>query len=288
MNILYINTGMHIKNDYAIKNYKNINLHISNTIEVLNNLDLKHFDCIYSPALPIEVSKYPNVKFIFGPHFSVFPENPKIDIIKGKNVIYIQPSEWARDVWRNNSLCNEVRIESLSFGVDTDKFEEKYQIQERSKVFLYFKRRMPNELNGLLQFLNYKNIEVKIFDYVSRYSEEEYLHYLQHSKFGIWLDAHESQGFALEEALSCNVPLLVWNIRTMKQEFNSNYDYIPATTIPYWDERCGEYFYEIEELERTFELFMSKLETYEPRKYVLENLSIHVCENKLTEIIKNI
>ena len=80
----------------------------------------------------------------------------------------------------------------------------------------------------------------------------------------MWLDAHESQGFALQEALSCNVPLFVWNITSMRQEYGSSYNDIPATTIPYWDERCGEYFYNINELEDKFNLFLSKLETYKP------------------------
>jgi glycosyltransferase involved in cell wall biosynthesis len=140
----------------------------------------------------------------------------------------------------------------------------------------------------LLTFLKSKNIEFEIFDYVSRYSEEKYLDYLQNSKYGIWLDAHESQGFALEEALSCNVPLLVWNITSMNQEYRSSYSNIPATTIPYWDARCGEYFYTSSELEETFNNFLSKIDTYKPREYILENLSIDVCEKNLLDVIKKI
>ena len=176
----------------------------------------------------------------------------------------------------------------MPFGVDTEKFKEIIPISKREKVCVYFKRRNPNELYLLLNFLQNKNIEVKIFDYVSKYSEEEYLNYLQNSKYGIWLDAHESQGFALEEALSCNVPLLVWNVTAMNEEYGSKYSDIPATTIPYWDNRCGEYFYKFEELENMYNLFMSKLDIYKPREYILENLSMEICENKLINIIENI
>jgi glycosyltransferase involved in cell wall biosynthesis len=155
-------------------------------------------------------------------------------------------------------------------------------------VFVYFKRRKPDELNAILNLLQSKNIEFRLFDYVSRYSEEEYITYLQNSKYGIWLDAHESQGFALEEALSCNVPLLVWNVTSMNQEEGANYNDIPASTIPYWDERCGEYFYNANELENSFNKFLSKIDTYKPRDYVLENLSFSVCEEKLVNMIENI
>jgi glycosyltransferase involved in cell wall biosynthesis len=176
----------------------------------------------------------------------------------------------------------------MPFGVDTEKFTPLKNMNEKNKVLVYYKRRDPNELQYILNFFQNKNIEVKIFDYVTKYSEEEYLDYLQNSKFGIWLDAHESQGFALQEALSCNVPVLVWNIKYMSQEFGSNYVNIPATTIPYWDERCGEYFYESHELENIYDKFISKLDTYKPREYIIENLSMKVCENKLIDIIKNI
>ena len=86
--------------------------------------------------------------------------------------------------------------------------------------------------------MNNNNIKYKIFDYVKKYNEEDYLHYLQDSRYGIILDAHESQGFAIEEALSCNVPLLVWNTEYMSQEYGSHYSDIPCTSIPYWYNRC--------------------------------------------------
>lgn len=283
MKVLFININMHAKNLNALMKY-NINLHVINHA-LLDGLDLSVFDVVYSPSFPINTSRFPNVKFIFGPHFSIFPEKNQIDAIRHKNAIYIQPSNWVVDLWKKNSLCDGMRIESLPFGVDTNKFNEIVPIQNKNNVFLYFKRRNPNELNRLLSFLQNQNIQVKIFHYDSKYSEEEYLNYLQNSKYGIWIDAHESQGFALEEALSCNVPLLVWNITSMNQEYGSKYSEILATTIPYWDDRCGEYFYNFDELENTFNKFLSKIETYKPREYILENLSIEVCEKKFIELI---
>jgi hypothetical protein len=285
MKVLFINVNMHNKNLNALKKY-NIDLLIINHT-CFDGMDLSVFDIVYSPGVAFNTARYPNVKFIFGPHFSVFPEKNQIDAIKGKNVIYIQPSDWVVDLWRTYSFCDGLKISSLPFGVETNKFNEIMPIENRTNVFLYFKRRKPTELNKLVSFLNNQNIQVKIFDYNSRYSEEEYLHYLQNSKYGIWIDAHESQGFALEEALSCNVPLLVWNIKSLNQEYMCKYHDAPATTIPYWDDRCGEYFYSFDELENTFNKFLSKIKTYKPREYILENLSIDVCEKKFIELINN-
>jgi hypothetical protein len=208
-------------------------------------------------------------------------------MIKGNtNVLYIQPSEWAKNVWINNPLCKDINIQSFAFGVDTETFSSDKPLIEREKVFIYFKHRNPLELKLIETFLTIKKYDYRIFSYKNRYSEEEYIEYLQNSKFGIWLGGHESQGFALEEALSSNVPLLVWSVKSMKQEYGSSYDDIPATTIPYWDERCGEYFHNPTEVEDKFDIFISKIDTYKPREYIVENLSIEKCEEKLIKLIE--
>jgi len=288
MKILYINCWCHEKNKNALFKYKSIQYDIIN-IHQINSVVLNHYDAVISPSEPCDVSKFPNVKFIFGPHFSIFPDE-KINFIKHKNVVYIQPSDWARDVWinyNNGISCHGLNIKSLPFGVETEKFKEIKPIQERDKVFIYYKSRIHDELHFLIHFLNQKNISYKIFSYNNRYSENEYIDYLQNSKYGIWLGIHESQGFALEEALSCNVPLFVWNVTSINQEIGANYQDIPATNIPYWDNRCGDFFYDKEEIYDKFEHFLSKLDTYKPRQFILENLSMEKCEDKLIHLINN-
>jgi hypothetical protein len=281
MKVLFINKYIHFKNKNALLKYKN-----DYTIKSsLDNVNLSEFDVVYSPAEQINTDLYPMTKFIFGPHFSVFPEKHSIDVISKQNAVYVQPGDWSRNVWRNNPLCNNLRIESLPFGVETDVFNEVLPLKERSKIFVYFKSRHPNELKYIQQFLNDKNIKYELFNYQKKYNETDYLKYLQKAKYGIWLGRHESQGFALEEALSCNVPLLVWNVKSMNQEYGYNYSDIPASCIPYWDERCGEQFYNQSELNDIFNLFISKLEHYKARDYIMENLTIEHCEQKLVDLV---
>jgi hypothetical protein len=287
MKILYVNTGTHGKNHYALMNYKNIEFTVIYSTNDVDNYDLTQYDCVLSPNMPINVSKYPNTKFIFGPHFSVFPEKNKMEIIYGDNVVYIQPSDWVRDLWINNFLCKN-KIKTIPFGVDTNKFNKVKNNNEKNKVFVYFKNRSPSELESITNFLYSKNIKYELFSYHNRYSEGDYLNYLQNSKYGIWVGGHESQGFGLQEALSCDVPLLVWNVKSMNQEYGSSYQDIPATTLSYWDERCGEFFYDINELENMYDKFTKNIEYYKPREFILENLSMEVCENKLIEAINNI
>jgi hypothetical protein len=159
-------------------------------------------------------------------------------------------------------------------------------------IFIYYKRRHPSELIQVINFIKNKNVEYKIFDYVKGYGESEYLSYLQKCKYGIIIDAHESQGFAIQEALSCNIPLLVWSTKKMGKEFNG-YDYsykneegdLDMITVPYWDNRCGEIFYESNKLESTYNFFISRLNTYTPREFIMETLSLEICSQRFVELL---
>ena len=199
-------------------------------------------------------------------------------------MIYIQPSVWVCELWKNYGAENIIPIKDFPFPVEIEKFCTN-QHSQKNEVFIYFKSRNPEELEYVKHFLNNKNITYKIFDYIRHYSEEDYLKCLQNAKYGIIIGRHESQGFAIEEALSCNVPLLIWEVKYMSQEYGYNYPDIPGTVIPYWDERCGEFFYKVEELETTYNKFITKLETYNPRAYIMENLSPQKCGERFIELV---
>ena len=123
MRILLVNINFHRKNEHALRNYKNIQVVQIYDINQINNIDLSEFDCVYSPALPIDVSKYPNTKFLFGPHFSVFPDH-KIQSLNGHNFVYAQPSDWALNSWKMCNSMKNVRFAKLPFGVDAQVYNE--------------------------------------------------------------------------------------------------------------------------------------------------------------------
>lgn len=284
MKLLLLDRDFHHKNREALYAYKSIKITPFYSSDDLGRFNLSTYDAVYSPTYPIDVSKYPNTLFIFGPHFSVFPDQ-NLQSIKGPNTIYIQPSKWAVDVWINNSLCKGMDIRAVPFGVDTHRFIEIKSLKERTQVFVYYKTRNPFDLHFIKDKLKELDIDYRLFSYDDRYDDTEYLNCLQNAKYGIWVGRHESQGFALEEALSCNVPLLVWDVLSMNQEMGTNYDDIPATAIPYWDSRCGEIFYKREHFDYAYRLFMSKLRSFKPREYVLSNLTMEKCEKEFLKLL---
>jgi len=87
------------------------------------------------------------------------------------------------------------------------------------------------------------------------------------SMFAVVLDDTETQGLALQELMSMNVPLFVVGSRGRA---------VPSRVTPYFTAECGKTWHptgNVGSLEQAFIEFLSKLDTYEPRKYVERELS---------------
>lgn len=246
--------------------------------------DVPNHSVIYSPSIPIDTSLYPEKRFIFGPHFSLFPDT-KLLIVRNihDNACYLLPSQWIVDAWTDKNAAAFLPLIVFPFPVDTKTFSPTGG--PREKVFVYMKHRDPFELAEIDDYLTKKNITYTLFDFGKGYKEEDYLAVLKESKYGIILGAYETQGFAIEEALSADVPLFVWDCRTMLQDYTSIQKDILCTSVPYWDDRCGIKVYTLGQFELDFPRFLSKLSTYEPRQYILENLSVGKCRERWNALI---
>lgn len=289
MKAIFFSKNAHSKNLHFIKKCKRIDFKIYNKYKPFNRET--DIDFIYSISEAIKIIRFPNIKFIFGPQFSVFPDNRNCEMtrIKMPNGVYNGLCDWVINTWKDDPITNGLNFVKLPFGVDTEIFDEVKPISKREKVFVYFKERDPAELEFIKDELLKMDISYTLFNYNKKYEEKDYIDCLHESKYGIWIGRHESQGFALQEALSCNVPLLVWDVRYMTQQYKNTHihkDY-PATSIPYWDPKCGEFFHDQCDFAETFSKFMKKIETYKPREFIVENLSIDVCENRIIEFVEN-
>lgn len=136
--------------------------------------------------------------------------------------------------------------------------------------------------------LEEKALKYHVFRYGS-YNEEDYKNCLLMSKFMLVLDGHESQGFALEEAMSCNTPLLVVDATSMYDETNDGvYEHLKpkkllATSVPYWSEECGIKITNPVQLSDSIDNMMANYKQYTPRNYILNTLSDKVCMERILD-----
>ena len=155
--------------------------------------------------------------------------------------------------------------------------------------FVYYKRRDPTLVNHVCAFLTKLGLSFKILVY-GQYTEETYRDVLTRARFGVWIGCHESQGFAVQEALAMDVPLVVWNVTSMHDEYSSGkYEYVhlkeryrlEATTTTYWDATCGLLGTIQDEVERHIVHMASHASSYHPRAFVEATLSPKACWERL-------
>ena len=270
---------------------KNIDCEITNSDHRIYNFDYnililnqRYFDPTIFPT---------HIKVIYGPQFWVFPSGPLVgtcDSKYAKKCVYNCLSKWVEHIFFEMTRVGlKIPIVQFPFAIDIDRFKSE-NIPKSIDCLVYVKRRSPKDIEIVLSHLRSSGYIYKMFTYGS-YHEHDYLYDLQRTKCMIVLDAHESQGYALQEAMSCNVPLFVCDVSSMYDEIEngrSNYaHYAPkkllATSVPYWSEKCGERITSLDAFGDFFDNFFKHSLSYTPREFVLSELSPEICMDRILE-----
>jgi len=191
----------------------------------------------------------------------------------------IAPSQWVKDKFINKFNLPENKISVWPVGIETFN-------NERDIIYdclIYFKRRDQKELDTIKQFLVSKNLTYKMVEY-GGYGEDGFKQLVNSAKFCFLINGTESQGIAVQEIMSMGVPIIAWDIKEWLDQGEAYR--VPATSIPYWDERCGEVFFNIDDLEVTFSKFYATLDQYDPKAFIKDNLSFECSVKTLLDILR--
>jgi hypothetical protein len=207
---------------------------------------------------------------------------------------YLQHSEWASNVYKpyfGDNICD-----LWPAGIDTTKWSP----TGKDKVFdflIYIKIRWDKEefqnklIEPILQKLRSSNLSFIDITYGS-YSEDEYYKKLNLSKALLFLTEHESQGIACCEAMSMNLPILAWDPEYCHDpnRFLWNDPYMPSSTVPFFDERCGVKFKDQNDFGVKLDNFLLKLGSggFRPREYILEKISLEKSGERMLELIEEV
>ena len=213
---------------------------------------------------------------VVGPNLFVMPS----DIPQGirfEGALYLHPCEWAARLWEYAGF-RACPILPWAVGIDTDKFHPSNTPFAERRVMVYHKQRDAQKLATILDVLHTMKMPYWLVLY-EQYSEQEYKELLSKTSFIIWHGMHESQGIALQEAMACNIPILVCDVTSLAQA-KVNYAFapevfsFPVTAAPYFNDRCGIKITDLEELRMAIERLIDRFETFQPRQYILQNLSL--------------
>lgn len=216
---------------------------------------------------------------LIGPNVCTLPiDNDFIMSKKYKKVVV--PSDWIKNKYK--IWIPEEKIFVWPVGIDTDYFDDKSTVEKTLDCLIYYKRRSFEDLTFVTKMLKQYNQTFDIIEY-GNYSEIDFISKVSKSKYVFMLDSCESQGIAIQEIMSMNVPMFVWDVEYWSdrgEEFK-----VEASSIPYWDERCGMYETKIESIHQTFNLFLQKFGFFKPRSYILENISLKRQAKEIIEIL---
>ena len=190
----------------------------------------------------------------------------------------IAPSQWVKDKFINKFNLPEEKIAIWPVGI-----EEFDNVREPSyDCLIYFKRRDESELSAVKKFLVSRGLSYRMVEY-GGYDEIGFRNLVNQAKFCFLINGTESQGIAVQEIMSMGVPIIAWDIKEWLDQGEAYR--VPATSVPFWDERCGEKFYSIDKLEETFDNFYARINDYDPKAYVKENLSFESSVKTLLDIL---
>ena len=207
----------------------------------------------------------------FDEHVNTLRENPHYY----KTIV--TPSQWVKDLYVNKCGFPEDKVSVWPVGITLPEYERKKEYG----CLVYYKRRDQEELSKVRELLSDRHIPYNVMEY-GQYSQNALEILAPESDFCFVLNGTESQGIAVQEIMSYNTPMLVWDIESWEDQ-GPEWS-VPATSVPYWSDECGERFINIDDMEVTFDRFYSRIGEYNPRKYVEDNLSYKKSIETLLEI----
>jgi hypothetical protein len=201
---------------------------------------------------------------------------------------YLQHSDWTNNIYK--PYFGE-RCAVWPVGIDTETWRPSGEAKDLD-ILVYDKLLWDREggestlIEPCLKLLSDRGLSVVRLVY-GTYEESTYRSLVRRSRSMLFFSAHESQGIAYQECLSCDVPVLAWDQGWYldPNRFQWGTPEIRASSVPYFDSRCGETFRSAHDFEPQLERFLVRLgkQDFRPREYILENLGLERCSRRFLE-----
>ncbi|OAF05318.1 glycosyltransferase [Bradyrhizobium centrolobii] len=206
----------------------------------------------------------------------------------------VVPGEWYADMYRSYWPDTE----AWPVGIDTDLWAPSHAQDKTIDVLLYDKVHWDRErhVTELIEPVRARLLkEGRSFTELryGSYKEEDFQAALARSRSMIFLCQNESQGIAYQQALSCGVPVFAWDPGGPWRDpdyFPHRVRFEPVSSVPYWDERCGLKFVDRAGFDERWPDFWGgcTAEAFDPRGYVLDNLTLEQRALQYYEIARSI
>ena len=117
----------------------------------------------------------------------------------------------------------------------------------------------------------------------SLFSPADYRALLDQSAIGVFLSTFETQGLALAEAWSMDVPTMVWDPRGVAHWRGRPFE--SQSSAPYLTPATGRTWRTLDELEPALRAALADRSAFRPREWMLANMTDAICARRLLGII---
>lgn len=163
-------------------------------------------------------------------------------------------------------------------GIDTVYWKKERHSHPVFEVLVYVKNFNDAEnLRIAEEYLERNQIRFTVFKY-GFYTQSQFKSTLNRASAAIWIGGTESQGLALLECWSMNVPTLVLKNDIWQGADGRTY---PASSAPYLLDSIGLFSHSSNYSEDDFQIFFSNLDNFSPRRAVYESFSLSACASNL-------
>jgi hypothetical protein len=195
----------------------------------------------------------------------------------------IVASSWVIDIYRDHApeLVEKIRV--CPCGVDAEWWAPSTGTDRAAgrRAVVYWKSGGESFCRDVEAAMSRRGLQAVRVRY-GHYQPGEFKSLLNESALAIFLSSFETQGLALAESWSMNVPTLVWNPCEMTEW--RGYPFRARSSAPYLTSSTGLAWRTIEELERSLDEALQR-QTFNPRSWVLANMTDARCARRLFDVI---
>lgn len=221
-----------------------------------------------------------NENVVCGPNLFVLPSENASLCKKFK--MFVCPSNWVYDKYRQFSELDHAELHVWSVGIDTENWcSKRFPGSIKKNVILYVKNREDLKYQVKYQLSKF-DINLIVIEY-GNYSEDQLRNLCSQSDACVLLTGTESQGIAYMQILSCGIPCYVidknmWN-------YDGRFHEVTATSVPYFNESCGVKVSEFED--HSFNKFLVELDRFDSRSFILNDHTLVASAKKYVRILES-
>jgi hypothetical protein len=221
-------------------------------------------------------------RLLAGPNLVDFPSERRGLMCAGEIDLLLVPCDWVRDNFVTDCPELDGRVVAWPAGVDVSYWSPD-QDRPRDVCLVYEKQIATRErvgpISDYIPAVSRLGYEVEILRY-GTYLQDQYRHVLRRSALLVGFVLNETQGLAWAEAWSTDVPTILW--RQDSVTFKSRT--YRSSTAPYLSSKTGVFFDNVATLEIILRDWGTRRMAFQPRSWVLENMSDEACARVLCRL----